>query len=207
VATVSQRITGLLRGGPLSDPGLKLLPIHRAISGLATFDAGRFLTLVREYARIYELERSLVEPEGLAEARERMAVLAERNHAVLLVLPAGKGRILRFRQALELDHVRSAPRSPTLRSLDLALLNSLVLKTVLGIDRPERRRHPQVTWVDGLEELVEGTDRGFFQAGFGLNGPPVWEVRAVMEAAQQLPPGTLRVEPLMPLGLLFLLAS
>jgi hypothetical protein len=45
---------------------------------------------------------------------------------------------------------------------------------------------------------------GTFQAGFALNPPPLWEVRAVMEAAQTLPPKTLRVAPAPPAGLLFL---
>src|SRR5262249_23597907 len=146
----------------------------------------------------YDLQGSLRDASGLAAARERMGGLAHGHHAVLLVLPGGEGKILRFRQAMELDHVRAAPRSPTLRSLDLALLNALVLRTVVGLENPDRPGHPNVTRVPSLEELVERVEAGTFQAGFGLNPPPVWEVRAVIEAAQQLPPGTLRVHPLPP---------
>ena len=51
---------------------------------------------------------------------------------------------------------------------------------------------------------MQGVESGLFQAGFALNPPPVWEVRAVMEAAATLPSKTLRVEPLPPAGLLFL---
>ncbi|MBZ4421880.1 DUF1015 family protein [Myxococcus sp. RHSTA-1-4] len=189
---------------PLSDPGLELQPIHRALKGVETFKEETFLTLVTAYARVYELDEPLDTPRGLAAARERLATLISGHHAVLLVLPGGRGRILRFRQGLDLAHLKGAPRSPTLRSLDLALLNALVLRTVLGIQDPEAPGHPQVFPVQGLEALVRGVQEGTFQAGFALNPPPLWEVRAVMEAQATLPPRTLRVEPLPPAGLLFL---
>lgn len=189
---------------PLSDPGLQLEPIHRALKGVDTFNEDTFLTLVTAYARVYELDEPLTTPRGLAAARERLATLITGHHAVLLVLPEGRGRILRFRQGLDLAHLKAAPRNPTLRSLDLALLNALVLRTVLGIQEPEAPSHSQVFPVSELEELVQGVQSGLFQAGFALNPPPIWEVRAVMEAAATLPPWTLRIEPLPPAGLLFL---
>lgn len=189
---------------PLSDRGLSLQPIHRALRNVATFERNRFLLIVREYARVLDLEARLDTPAGLVEAREQLATLSSAMHAVLLVLPEGEGKILRFRQPLDLAHVKAAPRSPTLRSLDLALLNALVLKTVLGINAPEQVGHSQVFTVATLEALVEGVNAEQFQVGFGLNAPPVWELRAVIEAAQRLPPRTLRLAPLPPEGLLFL---
>jgi len=189
---------------PLADPGLELQPIHRALKGVETFKEETFLTLVTAYARVYELDMPLDTPRGQVAARERLATMISGQHAVLLVLPGGRGRILRFRQGLDLAHLKGAPRNPTLRSLDLALLNALVLRTVLGIQDPESPGHPQVFPVQGLEALVQGVESGTFQAGFALNPPPVWEVRAVMEAQATLPPRTLRVEPLPPAGLLFL---
>lgn len=189
---------------PLSDPGLQLEPIHRALKGVDTFKEETFLTLVAAYARVYELDEPLTSPRGLAAARERLATLISGQHAVLLVLPEGRGKILRFRQGLDLAHLKGAPRNPTLRSLDLALLNALVLRTVLGIQEPESSGHSQVFPVRELEDLVQGVHSGLYQAGFALNPPPVWEVRAVMEAAATLPSLTLRVEPMPPAGLLFL---
>jgi hypothetical protein len=197
----------LVAVAPLSDPGLRVEPIHRAIQGLATFDPERFLTLVDDYARVYPLDAPLTSAVGLESAREQLSALSHGHHAVLLVLPRGEGRILRFRQAMDLTHVPAAPRNPTLRSLDLALLNALVLRTVLGIQDPEKQGHRQVFSVHGLEKLVADVDRGLFQAGFGLNPPPVWELRAVMEAQQMLPPNTLQLGPLPPAGLLYLSPS
>jgi len=188
---------------PLSDPGLHFEPIHRALRG-SVFDEEKFLTLVRDYARVYDLEAPLTTAAGLAEARERLATLAAGYHAVLLVLPRGRAKLLRFRQALDLAHIKAVPRNPTLRSLDLSLLNALVFQTVLGIHEPEKPGHPQVFGVPSLEGLIEQVDAGMYQAGFGLNPPPAWEIRAVMEARQSLPPRTLRLSPLPPAGLLFL---
>jgi hypothetical protein len=204
LAELDERAPSLAAVVPLSDPGLHFEPVHRALRGLDTFQEETFLTLVTAYARVYDLELSLTAPGGLAAAQERLATLVRGQHAVLLVLPGGRGKILRFRQGLDLAHLKAAPRNPTLRSLDLALLNALVLRTVLGIQDPENPTHPQVHAVKGLDSLVQAVEAGTFQVGFALNPPPLWEVRAVMEAAQTLPPKTLRVEPAPPTGLLFL---
>jgi hypothetical protein len=204
LAELDERRPSLAAIVPLSDPGLHFEPVHRAIQGLETFEEDTFLALVTAYARIYDLDEPLTSPRGVALANERLATLVRGHHAVLMVLPGGRGKILRFRQGLDLAHLKAAPRNPTLRSLDLALLNALVLRTVLGIKDPEDPGHPQVFAVQGLDSLVRGVHGGKFQVGFALNPPPLWEVRAVMEAAQCLPHKTLWVEPAPPAGLLFL---
>src|SRR5205823_1634811 len=80
---------------PLSEPSALLRPYHRAIRDVATFHRDRFLTIVRDHARVYELDAPLTTEAGLAAARERLAGLAGvGQHAVLLVLPEGDGRIL-----------------------------------------------------------------------------------------------------------------
>ena len=204
LAELDERRPSLAAVVPLSDPGLHFEPVHRAICGLETFDEDTFLKLVTAYARIHDLEEPLTSPRGVGLANEQLTTLVRGHHAVLLVLPGGRGKILRFRQGLDLAHLKGAPRNPTLRSLDLALLNALVLRTVLGIKDPEDPNHPHVFAVQGTASLVRGVESGMFQAGFALNPPPLWEVRAVMEAAQTLPSKTLRVEPALPAGLLFL---
>jgi hypothetical protein len=189
---------------PLFEPGLRLMPFHRGLRDVATFSADRFLTLVSDYARIYDLDAPLTTPGGLDAARAQLASIATCHRAFLLVLPGGAGKLLRFRQRLELSHIPAAPRSPTLRSLDLALLNALVLRTVIGLRDPEAPDHRHAFPVGSMEELVRQVDEGIFQAGFALNPPPTWEVRAVIEAAEMLPPRTMRLSPTPPTGLLFL---
>ena len=192
----------LVAVAPLSDSALRLRAWHRGLRGMEVFQEERFLTVVSSYARIYELAASLREPGGRDEAAERMATLARGSHAMLLVLPGGRGKILRIRQGLDLEHYPAMPRNPTLRSVDLALLNALVLRTVLGLKDPERS--DRVMAVESLPDLVARVDSGELQAGFALHPPPLWEIRAVMEAGQSLPPRCVRVEPLPPQRLLFL---
>ncbi|MGQ0507064.1 MAG: DUF1015 family protein [Myxococcaceae bacterium] len=189
---------------PVANERADLRPIHRGLARLETFDANRFLSLVKDYARVYDLETPLNAEGGLERARGQLAALATRSHAVLALLPGNVGRILRFRQDLDLFHLKAAPRNPTLRSLDLALLESVVFKTVLGLSKPESPLHPNLFPVAPVAKLVEQVNAGVFQAGFALNPPPRWELRAVMEAAQQLPPKTLELEGAPPAGLLFL---
>jgi hypothetical protein len=183
---------------PMGQPGLEFRPIHRAVSHVEGFAPDRFLTLIREFAREYPVEGSLLAPDGLSLAVDQLAQLSAQNHAFLYVMPGGEARILRFRQALGLSQFKAAPKSPTLRSLDLALLNALVLRTTLGIQSPEAPGHPKVFTEVDLPTLVRKVDQGVYQAGFALNPPPQWEIRAVMEAQQTLPPNTMLVEPLPP---------
>ncbi|HEY8210396.1 MAG TPA: DUF1015 domain-containing protein [Myxococcaceae bacterium] len=192
----------LVAVAPLSDAGLKVRSWHRGLREVDVFHEARFLTVVGGYARVYDLSAGLDTEEGRAEAAERMATLARGSHAMLLVLPRGRGKILRIRQGLELQSYPAVPRNPTLRSVDLALLDALVLRTVLGLKDPERSEH--VVPVASLHELVSRVDSGELQAGVALHPPPLWEIRAVMEAGQSLPPRCIRVEPLPPQRLLFL---
>jgi hypothetical protein len=180
---------------PLSEPGMRFAPLHRGLSGMPHFDEDKFLTIVAEYARVHELDVPWTHPQGLESARAQLNAMAPGHHAVLLVLPEGRGKILRFRLGLDLHQIRAMPRSPTLRSLDLTLLNALVFQTVLGLTEPETLPHRCVKAVDSLELLLQNVQRGELQAGFGLNPVPLWEVRAVMEAQQDLPPLTMRVIP------------
>lgn len=181
---------------PLSEHALRLVPFHRGIRGVATFEAETFLRLVGDYARTYDLDADLRTPAGRVEALSRLASLATGHHAFLLVLPGGVGKILRVRQALELANIRAVPRSPTLRSLDLVLLQSLVLRTVLGLPEQDPER---VVALGSFEELVSAVNAGRLQAGFALNPPPAWELRAVIETGQALPAQTLSLDPLPPL--------
>ncbi len=189
---------------PVFGEALDVRPLHRGLAHLGTFQAERFLAVVKDYARVYELDAPLAGERGLEAARARMAALATRSHAVLLMLPGGQGRILRFRQDLGLAQLKAAPRNPTLRSLDLALLEAVVFQTVLGLREPSSRTHPNLFPVATAARLLEQVAEGTFQAGFALNPPPRWELRAVMEAAQSLPPRTLYLEAAPPAGLLFL---
>lgn len=188
----------------LSEPGLRLEPVHRGLRGWSTFREDTFLRLVGEYMRVYELPASLETRAGLREAEARLASMTP-GHAILAVLPRGRGVILRLRTGLDLGHIPAVPRNPTLRSLDLALLDALVLRTVLGVREPELKDHPNVTRVASLEALVASVRSGELQVGFGLNPPPAWEVRAVMEASAMLPPATFRLSPSLPSG--FVLAE
>lgn len=192
---------------PLSDPALRWMPIHRGLRDLPTFNEQTFLQLVGAYARIYDLEVGLDTADGRRGALDRLAALATGHHAFLLALPGGRAKILRVRQALELSTIRAVPRSPTLRSLDLVLLEALILRTTLGIQEPDRPNHPQVATVSSFEQLVDDVEAGRLQAGFALNPPPAWELRAVIEARQKLPPKTVQLEPTPPPDMLRYLQS
>ena len=103
LAELDARRPSLAAVVPLSDPGLHFEPVHRAIKGVSTFQEDTFLRLVTAYARIYELDEPLTSARGVALASERLATLVRGQHAVLLVLPEGRGKILRFRQGLDLS--------------------------------------------------------------------------------------------------------
>jgi len=200
---LAERSPSLVAIIPLSGPGWRARAVHRAVKGLEGFQIDTFLRLVQDWARIFPLEGRLDTVAGRAAAREQLGTLSRGRRAHLVVLPEGKTCLLRYRQGLELPKLPAVPKSPTLRSLDLAMLNALVLRTVLGLRDPEAVGHPNVFTVPTLETLAREVDAGRFQVGFGLNPPPIWELRAVMEAGLSLPPRTLRLEPQIPAGLLF----
>src|SRR2546430_5648573 len=108
------------------DPGLTVLPTHRMIYG-----PGRDpLTLVERWKRYFDVARF---PTG-ADPIAKLAELGTRGTTCMLALPDGQDVTLTLTPAAPLDEVRGLSPSKTVRALDVAIVEELVVKEILLLD-------------------------------------------------------------------------
>jgi uncharacterized protein (DUF1015 family) len=170
------------------DPGLAVLPTHRVI-----FGAGRELDGVlprwREWFEVQDLPASRDPVTALASlGRDRTACLvADRSRVLALVLRPG---------ALP-DRLPSLALSGAVRDLDVARIESLVVKEILGAGTTT----PIVRYVADAKEALDMVRHGGAAAAVFLNPTKVEQVFAVADAGDVMPPKSTYFVPKVPSGL------
>lgn len=120
-------------------------------------------------------------------------------------VPSGRGRFSMYLadQWHELAAPESAIADPDpVASLDAAILQSLVLAPLLGIDDP--RTSQRIEFVGGIrgpEELVRRVDRRGDGVAFALHPTSMAELMAVADASRMMPPKSTWFEPKLRSGL------
>jgi len=150
--------------------GPALLPIHRVV-GVAADE-------VRARAEsAFDVEPAATsDPEALA---EEVAVRREHGRCFALLGTDGAWWLTVADKAAEADAL-PADRSPTWRDLDVAVLEWLVMRRLLG--------GAEARYVHTATEAAELVRSGEAGAAFLLAPPPFASVRAVAEAGESMPP-------------------
>ncbi len=153
----------------MNDPGLVVLPTHRAVSNLSKFD--------REAFRRRLAEQFVVEPLGsLADLKPgRIGVFDGRELAAVRPRDPGKLRAL------------FASRPPLWHQLDVAILHVAILEALLGIDEQRLREEANVTYWRETEAALAEVRAGRATLAFFLNPTPVGDVKAIADARSRMP--------------------
>jgi len=170
------------------DPGLAVLPTHRVIFG-AGRDLERLLPRWREWFDVQPLAAGRDPATALASlGRDRTACLvADRSRVLVLLLKPG---------ALP-DRLPSLAQSAAVRELDVARIESLVVKEVLGAGTST----PIVRYVPDAKEALGMVQHGGAAVAVLLNPTKVEQVFAVADAGDVMPPKSTYFVPKVPSGL------
>ena len=170
------------------DPGLAVLPTHRVIFG-AGRELERVLTRWREWFDIQALPPGPDPMTALsALGRDRTACLvADRSRVIALLLRPG---------ALP-DRLPSQAQSDAVRDLDVARIESLVVKEILGAGTTT----PIVRYVPDAKEALHMVQHGGAAVAVLLNPTKVEQVFAVADAGDVMPPKSTYFVPKVPSGL------
>lgn len=172
------------------DPGLAVLPTHRVIFGTG-----------RELERLLPRWREWFDVQPLAAGRDPVTALASLGKDRTACLVADRARIL----ALILKHGGEAPpdrlpslvQSTAVRDLDVARIESLVVKAILGAGTST----PIVRYVADADEALRMVQHGGAAAAVLLNPTRVEQVFAVADAGDVMPPKSTYFVPKVPSGL------
>ncbi|MBM3246040.1 MAG: DUF1015 domain-containing protein [Candidatus Omnitrophica bacterium] len=159
--------------------GLTILPIHRLVRLNAELDEESFLAGLRDYFDIDEIEDKtrfffLMEKAGFAEH-------------VLGMYKNKKYRLLRLKNVKILDKL-IADKPKAYRSLDVCILNYLILKNILGFDTLSAETKQNITFTPHADELIEKVDGEAGYIAFFLNPVKVRQIMSVAMLGERMPP-------------------
>ena len=170
------------------DPGLVVLPTHRVIFG-AGRDIDRMLTRWREWFDVQQVPAGADPVKHLATVgRDQTACLvADRSRLIALLLRPGA----------VLDRVPSLAQSMAVRDLDVARIESFVVKEILGASTST----PIVRYVADAQEALRMVQQGGAALAVLLNPTRVEQVFAVADAGDVMPPKSTYFVPKVPSGM------
>ncbi|HEX4561314.1 MAG TPA: DUF1015 domain-containing protein [Gemmatimonadales bacterium] len=170
------------------DPGLVVLPTHRVIYG-----AGRDVShLIEQWKLWFEVTPGGYRADPVAE----LARAGATQPACFVALP-DDGYTLVLRSNAPLDDVPALGASPALRSLDVAVIEPLVVKQILGAGTST----PTLTYTPDAKAALDAVRNGRAAASVLLNATKVSQVVAVADAGEVMPQKSTYFVPKVPAGL------
>ena len=156
----------------MDDPQLVVLPTHRAVHSLASFDAQKLLERAREHFA--------VESRPWGDAASVRGILAEKGAqgpTLALAIP-GKSAI----DYLTLKNARGD-------ELDVTVLHTLVLENILGITREAQEKQTNLHYIKDTAQALAIAQKGEngAQAVFLMNPTKVSQVKAISDAGEVMP--------------------
>jgi uncharacterized protein (DUF1015 family) len=178
----------------LGDPGLTVFPTHRLLSGFAD-DPERQRRLgsgLRELFEVSEVGREGLDPAG----EEGIGVfgLYDGFHR--------QGLRLRLKDPAELDR-RLDGRPEAYRRLDSAILETLVLKGLAGMDDEDIDARRGLEYAKSIPDALALVDDGAFDVAFIQRPVPIEQVRAVAATDANMPPKSTYFFPKVMTGIAF----
>ena len=159
---------------PMESEGLVILPTHRVLSGLPSFDEEELFRRLEEY---FDLRKVAGPDRGLAELRAHSA-----RPAFLIATRGG----LRLARAREQVRDALAHLSPPQRELDVVVLHELVLGHILGLAAADIRELKHIGYHrdagEALARVRSGADVAFL-----MNPVRVEQVRDVAFGGEVMP--------------------
>jgi uncharacterized protein (DUF1015 family) len=171
------------------DPGLAILPTHRLIYG-----AGRDPRTLHEQWRVWF---DIAPVPRAADPVKHLALLGKDRTTCLVAAPDGGLVSLTLRSDAPLDRVPELGRSAAVRALDVARIETLVVKPILAADTST----PTLRYTADAREALDEVRQGAASAAVLLNPTRVEQVFAVADAGDVMPPKSTYFAPKVPSGL------
>jgi uncharacterized protein (DUF1015 family) len=155
--------------------GLTILPIHRLVKLDLKQDIQSFKNNLKDYFDVEEIKD-----------KNRFFFLKEKAGNAEHVLGMYKDRrywLIRLKNVKILD--KAVPdKPPGYSSLDVSILNYIILKRILGFDLEDKER---ITFVQDADELIERVDEDNSYIAFFLNPVKIKQIMAVALSKERMP--------------------
>lgn len=174
----------------LHDPGLVVLPTHRLVKDVSAFDRQDLLGQLSLLFQVTPLALTALHgTEAAVSELKKMPDARATAHTFALYLGDGNLYLLSLSRDLAAREMssRAGSFSVAWRSLDVAVLQCLILEGVLGIGSEARRSGQNLSYTRSEAEALSLVDSGTYQAAFFLHPTLVGEVTAVASVGDKMP--------------------
>jgi len=164
---------------PMESPGLVILPTHRIVHGLASFDRERMLESAEQFFDIDRIDMR-------TESRSATTLLAEAGQsgtAFMAVMRQGPYLMRAKRNVIE-EAMRSVPELQ--RDLDVVQLHHLMLGRILEISQEAILNQENVRYERDAAEAISWVRQGA-NVAFLMNAAKIEQVRDIAFAGEVLP--------------------
>ena len=178
----------------MSDPGLVILPTHRVVTGALRVDAAEALSRLRRYFALQAFPSS---------ARREFTAHVQAAHGRFGIALAGRDELLvaTLADAAGIEPY-VAPLAPSVRRLDVAVLDRVILRGLLDIDCTAAAQDGKLAYTHDDDSALDAVRDGG-QAAFLINPPSMDEVLAVCVAGETMPEKSTYFYPKLLTGLVF----
>ena len=164
----------------MEHPGLLVLPTHRIVRDLESFEPEALLAKCADYFDI-------TDHVGTDSIEAVLAAEYEKGSKAFAFYCGGdsyKLMILRDKQAVK----ELLPgKSDSYCGLDVSVLHTLVLERIFGIDAENMAKQINLTYVKKFEDALDSVKNGSANCAFILNPTRVEEIRDVAAAGEKMP--------------------
>jgi len=160
--------------------GLLVLPTHRIIRDLDTFDLDKTLSdcekyfIIEKKSKYNDIEKNL---ESLYNKGIKAFCLYAGNDEYYLLI---------LKSLSVMDEIMKND-SYALRHLDVSVLHSLILERIFGIDKENMANQINLTYTKYADEAISAVDKKTANCAFIMNPTRVSEIRDVASAGEKMP--------------------
>jgi len=154
-----------------------ILPTHRVVHSLPSFDAAKFLEAAKQYFE--------VSPIAGTETTDITGLLKKRTGTVFAAITASGNWLLKARSAAISEALKDQPERQ--RNLDIVQLHSLVLEQLLGLTAESIRDQVNLRYLRDASEAIEQVARGEANVTFLTNPITMQQLREVAFAGDVMP--------------------
>jgi uncharacterized protein (DUF1015 family) len=161
----------------MDSDGLLILPTHRVVHSLASFDPAEFVKKAGEFFTI--------DPLPAGEASNMLETLKAQSGTAFIAVMRGADVLLRAIPDKVAAALAGVPERQ--RQLDLTQLHSIVLDRLLGLDAEKVREQTNLRYLRDAGEAVDQVRRGEADVAFLTNPVTMEQLREVAFAGDVMP--------------------
>jgi uncharacterized protein (DUF1015 family) len=176
----------------IHDEGLLVLPIHRLVHGLDSFDPECFVKKLDRHFTVWELPGRSALEEFLSKSRS--------GTSYGIVMP---GVTIGITLDSNPSEVLSVPVPEVLQKLGVVVLHDLVLGQMLGISTEAMARQTNLTYVTKIRDVFSAVASGEAQLGIVVKPVRVEEVISVSGSGEAMPQKSTWFYPKLMTGMVF----